>query len=481
MFVSVDGRWSRQSREILAALGSDKLDLNSNWASVRWDWACPVCQRRKPQIARLSASGVVMCHLERHHDHLADEGLRVLWRGLPRLADREASRALSSAVTVCRDLSERFFPTLVCKACNLAEGKAKTLLAGVVHPEFSFSPSEIQQFIIIRPRQPHDIDEAVARQIWDEVSEDVHERLAFMSLLSRRIADGRHRREGSPHERSLNMAVLGDVLTASGASGPETIVSQAIARSVQRDGFATSQKPKPTGRVIPPTRAEFEAVVATKSSRDFWHAPPPDWCCAACGRDRFQILRRSPKSGLWTANIHRRRVFSEETRMDAIHWRGGWYRHGLTIRDHEVAYVCQDCRLELTAIRSGAGDFPEDCLSVEGLRALLTDVRPHERPTCDRAQGVRTVHENIEYRDAVASYDSHRAVCLNLRYKASAWRYQASDDQVRTWLMSEIDAPHLREIELPAVLEWLLTEGEAFAEYSRRHRWPREDMGDDEA
>lgn len=475
LFPSVDGRWSAQTRAILAAFGVEKLDLNANWASAPRDWSCPVCQRYKPQIARLSPAGVLICHLERHHDHLRDEGMRRLWKGLPVQPDAASARAQSSAASACQGLTERFFTTLVCKDCNAAEGKAKAVLRGVIHPEFSFSPSEIRRFIVVTPNQPHEIVEAVARTIWAEVAEDVADRLAFISVLAKRIAEGRHRREGSPYERPLTLALLSDVLLGQGSAySPEGLLAELAARSIQSDGFGTSLNARPRTRVVYPTQADLDAVAATKKAHDLWHAPTTDWRCEVCNRNRFEILRQSTKSGLWTANIHRRRIFTAETRPEALQWRYGWYGGGLSFGSHWFTYVCQDCRLALTDIRRSGQDLLDDCLSPSALKGLLNEVQPHIRPGYDRAAAARLAADNVEYAAAVADYDTHRQRCVNLFHNRRAWLRVTTAAEVRDRQLGEIWDEHLTEEERPHMLDWLLTEGEAYAAANARDRWPPE-------
>ena len=199
---SFDGRWSGQTKDILKALGSQRLELNANWADTPTDWTCPVCRRWKPEIARLTPTGVVLCQLDRHHDHLGDEGVRILWRGQQRPTDRASQDALHSAIQACMALGERFHASLVCNDCNAADGAAKSALAGVVHPEFSFAPSEIARFIQVTPNRPHEIDAETARAVWLEVADDVRDRLAFMEVMARRIAEGRHCREDRAMRRT---------------------------------------------------------------------------------------------------------------------------------------------------------------------------------------------------------------------------------------------------------------------------------------
>lgn len=296
---SFDGRWSQQTKAIQKALGVQRLELNGNWAGVPTDWCCPVCRRYKPEIARLTPAGVVLCQLDRHHDHLADEGARILWRGQQKQPDRARQDALHSAIQVCMVLGERFHQTLVCSDCNAADGAAKSALAGVVHPEFSFAPSEIARFIRVAPNRSHEVDLEAARAVWLEVADDVRDRLSFMEVMARRVAEGRHSREGSGYTPHHKATLLTDVLSAAGhpRMQVEWLAGAVEKRSIQRDGFASSVNKPPKKAVSVPTLDDLARFTAGQHERDFWHAPAEDWQCAACDRSRFEMLRKAPKSG----------------------------------------------------------------------------------------------------------------------------------------------------------------------------------------
>ncbi len=58
-----DGVWTVQTRSFVSRFKAIGLDLNDGWASVPPSWICPCCQRSKPDLVRLTASGVLLCHL----------------------------------------------------------------------------------------------------------------------------------------------------------------------------------------------------------------------------------------------------------------------------------------------------------------------------------------------------------------------------------------------------------------------------------
>lgn len=469
-FPSLDGRWSEQTKRIRVALGSDLVDLNGSWADTPTDWRCPVCRRLKPEIARLSPTGVILCQLERHHDHLGDEGNRILWLRQRKPEDRASADALHSAIKVCTPLCERFYPVLVCSDCNAADGAAKALLSDEIEPEFSFAPSEIARFIRVAPNRPHEIVEDLARALWRDAEADVRDRLAFMSVMADRIADGRHIREGSGYTPDHKAILLTDILGAASldrarVEGLSGVVS---ARSIQRDGFASSAKPPARKKTAIPTLADLECFTAGVRPGDFWHEPSDGWRCAACDRSRFEMLRKSPKSNLWTAGAHRRRVFVAERRPEASFARSGWSDPGLMFGDHEVVWVCKDCRQVVTDAKHTSQHLTDDCLSVADVRLFVAGTRAHERPEYDRQAAARLARGNFEVMAAIDDYDRHRKRCLDLFYSRRQLLRHETAVVVDAHLVQAVWADYVEPSDRAAHLAWLIEEGQRYAEANAR-------------
>ncbi|MBO9501640.1 hypothetical protein [Brevundimonas sp. A19_0] len=466
---SLDGRWSAQTRGLLAQAGTTLLELNASWASTPVDWFCPVCLRRKPQIARLTSAGVLLCQLDRHHDHLDEEGAAILFRSQVKHADRARRDAVGSAVLACRALAERFHPTLVCNDCNAADGAAKAALEGVVHPQFSFAPSEIARFIRVAPNRAHEIDDDVARTIWTEVAEDVADRLAFMEIMARRIADGRHVREGSSYPPHPLAAVTNDLLENAGLPfRGEGLLAAIHARSIQRDGFGSSTRNAARKPTTVPTLDDLARFTAARPPNDDWHGPGEDWRCETCERSRFEMLRKSPKSRLWTAGAHRRRIFAIEARQDALRRRNGWYEDGLTYGDHRWVWICKDCRQIVTDTKQTGQHLIDDCLSIQDIRSLLISVTPHERPEFDRQEAAQRAKRNFEIMAAIDDYDRHRQRCLNLFYRRRQLLRFHREPDVDEAQLEEIWEEHIEADQRRHQLAWLLDEGRRYSEANAR-------------
>ena len=279
---------------------------------------------------------------------------------------------------------------------------------------------------------------------------------------------------GSSYAPHRQVVLLTDILSAAGHSriSVEWLAGPIEKRSIQRDGFASSAKKPSQKAVSVPTLDDLARFTGGLGPTDFWHAPPEDWRCAACERSRFEMLRKSPKSGLWTAGAHRRRFFTGEGRIDALWRRNGWYDHGLTFGDHETVWICKDCRQIITDAKQTGRHLTDDCLSVADIRALLISARPHERPEYDRQAAARRAMENAEIMAAIEEYDLHRRRCLDLFYDRRRLLRSNREADVDQWQLEAVWEDHVEESQRRVHLTWLIDEGRRFAEASARDRWP---------
>lgn len=257
-----DGRWSNQTKELLAKFGTHKLDLNRGWASTWTEWSCPCCKRHKRQIVRLAPGGVLLCHLELHHDHLDDLVKKLFEEILSRCDDPEIRVQISRAEGALRPLAERFECTLICADCNLADGRVKRELRDEIEPHFTFTPSEIAGFISVSDNRVHEVDFERARAIWTEEKQGLADRVDFARRMATRIAKGRHNREVAPGKKLQGQPQARDILFRLCEAELPDIHSLHLgasieARSVARDGVGRTQKPAKRDNVKPPTDAEF--------------------------------------------------------------------------------------------------------------------------------------------------------------------------------------------------------------------------------
>jgi len=155
--------WLHQdNEELLQALSAEH---ETEGVGVLWhfhrtptDWRCPCCHRCKAEIARKDEKGRLYCSLVEHHDHWMDfvaDVFRDRLKSIPH-----------STMTAIVESYRRFSPTLICEDCNQAERIGKRLSGfpeGPRFKRFSFAPSEIASFIIVRINAMHNVDEQQAK------------------------------------------------------------------------------------------------------------------------------------------------------------------------------------------------------------------------------------------------------------------------------------------------------------------------------
>lgn len=153
--ISHNRRAKRPTFEEFSAF--DGAHCRNIYRALPENWQCPGCTRTKYQILRWTTLFPHIPAARRpgwaggyhtHHDHAGD---RYLWTKSPSW------------------FVPRFEPTVVCEQCNSADASAKRKLK--LPKDFSFSPTEIRQFVIPHAHGKHLINYYVAKAIFEELSE----------------------------------------------------------------------------------------------------------------------------------------------------------------------------------------------------------------------------------------------------------------------------------------------------------------------
>jgi len=459
-----DGRWSNQTKQLLTEFGSQKLDLNRGWASTWTDWSCPCCKRHKRQIVRLTPAGVLLCRLELHHDHLDDLVKKLFEKILSRCDDPEIRVHISRAEGAVRPLVERFECALICADCNLADGRVKRALRGEIEPNFTFTPSEIADFITVRNNRVHKVDFKRARAIWTEEKEGLADRIDFAKRMAARIAKGRHRREIVPGKKLQSQIQTSDILLwLCNAELPDIhrlhLGAAIEARSVARDGVV-AQKPGRRRNVKPPTDAEFAILDAEQSADSkHWRNAGETWKCQCCERSKKEICRRSNR-GKWTARIHRFEEFNIEGDAEQL-WRRRIDGAGdIVISEPKYVLICQDCREIVAKQRQRRADLDARALTLENLRELATPATVNVAHDVNFESVEEMIANNSSLLVAIAEFEGHqrRATDARIRQirlkkagctaseardligyeiaKARNWELEEGDDHA-DWLLAE--------------------------------------------
>ncbi|MFZ2468879.1 MAG: hypothetical protein WAW54_10850 [Parvibaculum sedimenti] len=456
-----DGRWSAQTKALLEQFETTKLDLNSGWASTWTGWCCPCCQREKPRIARVSSSGILLCRLEYHHDHILDLAKRIYREHNPRNEDREINIQVSRAKDALMPFIERFERTLICIDCNLAEGRAKLELGTEMEGDFTFTPSEIATFITVAPNRVHEVDVEKARLAWLAAKDDFADRIDFTRRMAQRIASGRHRREVAPGQRVHRQTHDRDVIYRLFARAMPSSYSHQLGmriemRSISNDGAGRSQRPKRQPKVQPPTDAEFAGVDATQRETKAWALADSDWLCPCCARPKREICRKS-KRGLWTARIHRVVEYLPEDDEESLVRRRIDAAGQTIIGSYRQVLICHDCRNIVAELQRRQAGFGENSLTLNDLRELVGSAIPHSQHGIDFRRAIDMAIANAPLIEAIEDYWNHRSRAIE------AFADVKRTTEIMSWSWSK--ARDCIGYELAKTNGWELDDGDAHANW----------------
>lgn len=237
---ALDGRWHPQTKALLNRFVTQKLQLNNAWALTWYRWSCPCCRREKKDIARLTASGILLCQLDRHHDHLRNAVEDILKQlSKVNLGDSNG-RSRSAARNAIYTLSERFTETLVCNDCNAADAAMKKHIGKCVPRHFSFAPSEIARFINRSANASHKLNAERGEEEFEVAILEYEDRLTFATSLAGRVVQGLHDTEHVLQEDARHREDRDLVYRLISAKVDVQLSSALLARSCSKDGIGSA-------------------------------------------------------------------------------------------------------------------------------------------------------------------------------------------------------------------------------------------------
>lgn len=418
LFPGRDGAWSGPSKAALLRHGTDRLDLNENWASVPPDWTCPGCSRSKVDLFRLSDNGVLLAHLDIHHDHLSD-ALKL------RLRKDVASDWIHHISPMVKHIEEpiarllaRFAPVLICSDCNAADGNVKARKIRI-HRSFSFSASEIAAFITPAPNMAHGINFDAALSIYESVKADFDHRLRLLDQFAGIIASGQLPQEPGnlPPPSSASPLDMPYYLHSSAIHGAwdnyQSIsgdVDAFLRRSVSRQGTGSSGKKESQTAPDCPSHDDIRNHDGS-GAPDLWRAVAEDWRCPACERTRLHILRRSKKGkSRWSGRLYRHTEFIFEEGYDEDD-------HEIERIDrHEIVLICGDCANIMPMLKQRNAE-----LSRNDIQFQISDMRqiasasanaPHD---IDWERATDHARASLGRKPAIDDYWSHHNRAISAR------------------------------------------------------------------
>jgi len=292
----LDGVWHPQTVEIAKKLDASNFDLNRWWCLTPADWECSACGRIKPDIARINQHGELTCRLVKHHDHMDRYIATKLGEYVVRMPAVLAS--VDSLVFAKRSSHAvaAFDQTIICEDCNNVDTKAKRKVKA--HPDFSFSPSDVRQFVVPRQNKSHEIDDGKLANVWHCRERQLQRRFELADRFVELAATNEHWYEPVDRRHSADPDAL---LAAAQArlSGPrnrdicfEQFLRVSAPKPLRAKDRSKWRREKPEGSETPPNEGEVKHVSRTTHSL-LWNSVPVDWACPWCERNKFEIIRPS--------------------------------------------------------------------------------------------------------------------------------------------------------------------------------------------
>jgi hypothetical protein len=348
----LDGETSLQTQQIAQALGAVRFALNRWWVVTPPEWTCSVCRRPKREIARLNRRGALMGELHAHHDHMREYVAHRFAMASANRGEIVADARATEFIKRAAPFACAFDETVICADCNAADARAKDLVSA--HPDFTFAPAEIAQFVIAAPNREHAIDASLARALWRQIQPVFEIRLRFVNRLAALAADNQHwfqPTEWADHPEAI-AAVAETRLKHAGYPGSLGAYID-DARSVRTPAPDLSAwRRRPPEIPIVPTPGQVAHTARVTHVRQ-WCCVTDDWVCPGCGRGKVAIVGPSANHP-WAFVIADR-----------------WFHDEAQIRIRSVC--CNDCHLAILDLAKEAG--------VEGYRVDLQDLRDIVIPT----------------------------------------------------------------------------------------------------
>lgn len=295
-WMQVDGVMSHQTKALVEKHQATGIEMTGWWARTPPRWVCSGCGREKPQIARRSESGVLLCKLVEHHDHMKDLLVKRFQHHSSTMTNSTADKVAKSFAERSAAMISAYENTIICDDCNGADATAKEAVGA--HENFSFSAAELRQFVVAEANAPHKIDVAAAKRIWESAEKTFDLRLRIADRIATIAATNTHwfqptDRKNSPKAIEWDSArVMGDTF------------GQTLAELCGRDYNAVlGEKAKPAGtwrrKNYPlakrkPTPGELSHLSRVECAED-WHRVEDQWRCPGCGRTKVETVRQNNK------------------------------------------------------------------------------------------------------------------------------------------------------------------------------------------
>lgn len=296
--------------------GIKNFETNDNWLGSSQEWVCPACSRDKFQISRVGKKEQILAKLVVHHDHMGDLLDEAFHSTFARLGAEDVQTAGRKLIDRIAKAFAAHDNVLVCEDCNTADVEAKKIVDAPKY--FSFTLSQIKQFVLPRAHSSHLVDSDRVKAIW-EVARPVFElRSTLINQVAQAAVTGGHWYEPfewghdpvpTIHEARFNS----DLKNIRQWVYPNSLLARLghQERTDNRDYSKWRTVRKKQSPVIP--KNFLSILLSNTGVAKMWAGVPDNWSCPVCKRAKVEIpyvgeqssilfnIATASRHGLWNA------------------------------------------------------------------------------------------------------------------------------------------------------------------------------------
>jgi len=288
-----DAEYSKQTISLVKKFEAVGADLNKWWVLTKPTWTCQYCKREKSDIVRKNKHGYLICHLHEHHDHMKDY-VKKLFEEISSTKEIVLADSLSEKFSIRTSFALAAYDnTVICIDCNEADAIAKKEVK--THRSFSYSPDEINKFIVVNKNDKHIIDSKKALEIWENNKEIFSKRLELARYLAEIAASNLNWYQPSDvtakqtelHAKNLFRSLGIDEIKP---HNTEQLLYNTVVIKGEHNSWRIKNKNLYTP-VLKPTDGEVNHMKAMRKAN--WTEVDDNWLCPSCLRTKFECIRKS--------------------------------------------------------------------------------------------------------------------------------------------------------------------------------------------
>ncbi len=310
----LDGVESPMTRKIQAYHAVSEFETNDNWLGSDQEWKCPGCSRDKFQISRIGKQGQILAKLVVHHDHMEDLLEETFHSTFASLGADEAQVTGKRLIERIAQAFAAHDRVLVCEDCNTADIEAKKVVGAPKY--FSFTLSQIKQFVAPEEHRSHRINPEVVQVIWEKAKPIFELRSRLISQVAQAAVTGSHWYEPFAWNHdpipTIAEARFDVQLNAVRRWAYPNMLLSRLGHQTKKDNRDYSKWRITRRKQSAEIPTNYIAILLSSSGcANSWNSTPDDWICPICKRKKVEIpyvgdksrivfnITTSSRSGIW--------------------------------------------------------------------------------------------------------------------------------------------------------------------------------------